>query len=582
MMKLGGIQHPWRFRLVVIGLAGMVAAIGWRVVDLHVIDRAFLKGQGDARSVRTIPIAAHRGLITDRNGEPLAVSTPVSTLWINPKELAGAKDKWSILAESVGQPYGDLAKRLEQNSNREFLYLVRGITPEQGEAVMATVKQHKIPGVYDIEEFRRFYPAGEVAAHIVGFTDIDDRGREGVELAFNDWLAGVPGKRQVLKDRRGRVIKDVQVAKNAKPGNSIALSIDLRLQYLANRELRNALAQFGAVSGSLTMVDVKTGEILAMVNQPTYNPNNRRNLNPASMRNRAMIDVFEPGSTMKPLSMSAALESGRWKPSDTVNVYPGYLQIGRYTIKDVARSQGPLDLTGILIKSSNVGMSKIAFDIGGETIYNTMRQFGLGQDTGLGFPGERVGNLPNYRKWHPAETATLSYGYGLSITAIQLAHAYATLANDGSFIPLSLTRVERSPQGSQVVPQQVAKTLQGMLQQVVEAPTGVFRAQVPGYHVAGKSGTARKAAVGAKGYTQNSYRSLFAGFGPTSNPRIAMVVVIDEPSKGGYYGGVVSAPVFSRVMAGALRLMNVSPDNVAPLPEQEQASATEVSSGGRG
>lgn len=582
MMKLGGIQHPWRFRLVVIGLAGMVAAIGWRVVDLHVIDRAFLKGQGDARSVRTIPIAAHRGLITDRNGEPLAVSTPVSTLWINPKELAGAKDKWSILAESVGQPYGDLAKRLEQNSNREFLYLVRGITPEQGEAVMATVKQHKIPGVYDIEEFRRFYPAGEVAAHVVGFTDIDDRGREGVELAFNDWLAGVPGKRQVLKDRRGRVIKDVQVAKNAKPGNSIALSIDLRLQYLANRELRNALAQFGAVSGSLTMVDVKTGEILAMVNQPTYNPNNRRNLNPASMRNRAMIDVFEPGSTMKPLSMSAALESGRWKPSDTVNVYPGYLQIGRYTIKDVARSQGPLDLTGILIKSSNVGMSKIAFDIGGETIYNTMRQFGLGQDTGLGFPGERVGNLPNYRKWHPAETATLSYGYGLSITAIQLAHAYATLANDGNFIPLSLTRVERSPQGSQVVPQQVAKTLQGMLQQVVEAPTGVFRAQVPGYHVAGKSGTARKAAVGAKGYTQNSYRSLFAGFGPTSNPRIAMVVVIDEPSKGGYYGGVVSAPVFSRVMAGALRLMNVSPDNVAPLPEQEQASATEVSSGGRG
>ncbi|XKY24120.1 penicillin-binding protein 2 [Pseudomonas sp. JZ134] len=581
-MKLGGIQHPWRFRLVVIGLAGMVAAIGWRVVDLHVIDRAFLKGQGDARSVRTIPIAAHRGLITDRNGEPLAVSTPVSTLWINPKELAGAKDKWSILAESVDQPYGDLAKRLEQNSNREFLYLVRGITPEQGEAVMATVKQHKIPGVYDIEEFRRFYPAGEVAAHVVGFTDIDDRGREGVELAFNDWLAGVPGKRQVLKDRRGRVIKDVQVAKNAKPGNSIALSIDLRLQYLANRELRNALAQFGAVSGSLTMVDVKTGEILAMVNQPTYNPNNRRNLNPASMRNRAMIDVFEPGSTMKPLSMSAALESGRWKPSDTVNVYPGYLQIGRYTIKDVARSQGPLDLTGILIKSSNVGMSKIAFDIGGETIYNTMRQFGLGQDTGLGFPGERVGNLPNYRKWHPAETATLSYGYGLSITAIQLAHAYATLANDGNFIPLSLTRVERSPQGSQVVPQQVAKTLQGMLQQVVEAPTGVFRAQVPGYHVAGKSGTARKAAVGAKGYTQNSYRSLFAGFGPTSNPRIAMVVVIDEPSKGGYYGGVVSAPVFSRVMAGALRLMNVSPDNVAPLPEQEQASATEVSSGGRG
>ncbi|WP_145137550.1 peptidoglycan D,D-transpeptidase FtsI family protein [Pseudomonas duriflava] len=574
-MKLNGLHHPWRFRLVVGLLAVMAGAIGWRIIDLHVIDREFLKGQGDARSVRTIPIAAHRGLITDRNGEPLAVSTPVTTLWINPKELSGARDKWALLADLVGQSREDLAKRLEQNANREFLYLARGMMPEQGEAVMEQVKLQKIPGVYDIEEFRRFYPAGEVAAQVVGFTDIDDRGREGVELAFNDWLAGVPGKRQVLKDRRGRVIKDVQVAKNAKPGNSVALSIDLRLQYLANRELRNALTQFGAASGSLTMVDVKTGEILAMVNQPTYNPNNRRNLNPANMRNRAMIDVFEPGSTMKPLSMSAALESGRWKPSDKVNVYPGYLQIGRYTIKDVARSQEPLDLTGILIKSSNVGMSKIAFDIGGEAIYNTMRQFGLGQDTGLGFPGERVGNLPNYRKWNPAETATLSYGYGLSITAIQLAHAYSTLANNGSFIPLSLTRVDRAPQGDQVVPEHVAKTLQGMLQQVVEAPSGAFRAQVPGYHVAGKSGTARKASVGTKGYTQNAYRSLFAGFGPTTNPRIAMVVVIDEPSKGGYYGGVVSAPVFSRVMSGALRLMNVPPDNLAPLSEQGQANANE-------
>jgi len=317
-----------------------------------------------------------------------------------------------------------------------------------------------------------------------------------------------------------------------------------------------------------------------MANQPTYNPNNRRNLLPAAMRNRAMIDVFEPGSTVKPISMAAALQSGRWKPEDKVEVYPGSLQIGRYTIKDVSKTEGPiLDLTGILINSSNVGMSKIAFDIGGENIYDTMRRLGLGQDTGLGFPGERVGNLPNHREWRKAETATLSYGYGLSVTAVQMVHAYATLANNGLAVPLSMTRVDNLPSGSQAIPPEVAKTLQGMLQQVVEAPRGVFRAQVPGYHVSGKSGTARKASVGTKGYTQNAYRSLFAGFGPSTNPRLAMVVVIDEPSKAGYFGGLVSAPVFGRVMAGALRLMNIAPDN---LPTEEQQTANAASGkGGR-
>lgn len=567
MMKLEGALYPWRFRLVLALLALMVGAISWRIVDLHVVDHTFLQGQGDARSMRHIPIPAHRGLITDRNGEPLAVSTPVVTLWANPKEMLGSRERWSDLARALGQDPKAFAERIEQNSNREFLYLVRGLTPEQGQSVL----QHKVPGVYSIEEFRRFYPAGEVTAHVVGFTDVDDRGREGVELAFDQWLAGVPGKRQVLKDRRGQLIRDVQVTKNAKPGKTLALSIDLRLQYLAHRELRNALVENGAKAGSLVMVDVKTGEILAMANQPTYNPNNRRNLQPAAMRNRAMIDVFEPGSTMKPFSMSAALASGRWKPSDTVEVWPGSLQIGRYTIKDVSKTEGRiLDLTGILINSSNVGMSKIAFDIGGESIYNVMQQVGLGQDTGLGFPGERVGNLPNYREWRKAETATLSYGYGLSVTAVQMAHAYSVIANGGRSVPLTMTRADRVPDGTQVISEDVAKTMQGMLQQVVEAPRGVFRAQVPGYHVAGKSGTARKATVGAVGYTQNAYRSLFAGFGPMSNPRIAMVVVIDEPSKAGYFGGLVSAPVFGKVMAGALRLMNIAPDN---LKAEEQAVA---------
>lgn len=576
MMKLEGALYPWRFR-VVLGLLGlMVAAISWQIINLQVIDRDFLKGQGDARSMRHIPIPAHRGLITDRNGEPLAVSTPVTTLWANPKEMQVAKDRWPALAAALRQDPKQLADRLEQQANKEFIYLVRGLTPEQGQVVLDL----KVPGVYGIEEFRRFYPAGDVAAHMVGFTDLDDHGREGVELAYDEWLAGVPGKRQVIKDRRGRLIKDVQVTKNAKAGKTLALSIDLRLQYLATRELRNAIAEQEAKAGSLVIMDVKTGEVLAMVNQPTYNPNNRRSMFPAAMRNRAIIDVFEPGSTVKPLSMSAALQSGRWKPSDKVEVYPGTLQLGRYTIRDVSKTEGPiLDLTGILINSSNVGMSKVAFDIGGEAIYRVMSQLGLGQYTGLGFPGERVGNLPNHREWRKAETATLSYGYGLSVTALQLVHAYAALANDGKMVPLSILKVDKAPESTQVVPKETAETIQQMLQQVIEAPRGVFRAQVPSYHVAGKSGTARKATIGSKGYTENAYRSLFAGFGPMSDPRYAIVVVIDEPSKGGYFGGLVSAPVFSKVMSGTLRLMNVPPDNL-PTPQQQADAA--IAKGGRG
>ncbi|PAU57812.1 peptidoglycan D,D-transpeptidase FtsI family protein [Pseudomonas indica] len=564
MIKLEGALYPWRFRLVLVLLALMSGAIAWRIIDLQVVDRDFLKEQGDARSMRHIPIPAHRGLITDRNGEPLAVSTPVITLWANGKELQAARDQWPRLAAALGQEPTTFAQRLEQNAGREFMYLVRGLTPEKGQSILDL----KIPGVYSIEEFRRFYPAGEVTAHVVGFTDIDDRGREGMELAFDEWLAGVPGKRQVLKDRRGRLIKDVQVVKNAKAGKALALSIDLRLQYLAHRELRNAMQEFGAKAASLVMIDVKTGEILAMVNQPTYNPNNRRNLQPAAMRNRAMIDVFEPGSTVKPFSIAAALGTGRWKPESTVDTYPGSLQIGRYTIRDVSRG-GVLNLTGILMKSSNVGISKIAFDIGAEPIYAVMQQAGLGQDTGLGFPGERVGNLPNYRVWKKAETATLAYGYGLSVTAVQLAHAYAVLANQGQNVPLSMVRLDNKPAPTQVIDREIAHTVLGMLQAVVEEPGGGgARAKVPGYHVGGKSGTARKAAVGSKGYVEHAYRSFFAGVAPIANPRIAVVVMIDEPSNGAYYGGLVSAPVFGKVMAGALRLMNIAPDDLPPAETQ--------------
>jgi len=574
MMSLQGALYPWRFRIVLALLALLVGVIAWRIVDLQVMDQGFLKGQGDARSVRHIPIPAHRGLITDRNGEPLAVSTPVTTLWGNPKELQAARARWPELAKALGQDAAVLSERLQSQASREFMYLVRGLTPEQGQEILDL----KIPGVYAQEEFRRFYPAGEVAAHVVGFTDIDDRGREGMELAYDEWLAGVQGKRQVLKDRRGRLIKDVQVTKNAKPGKAMALSIDLRLQYLAHSELRNVVHEYGAKAASLVMVDVKTGESLAMANQPTYNPNNRRNLQPAAMRNRAMIDVFEPGSTVKPFSIAAALATGKYQPDSVVNTLPGWMRIGRYTIRDVSRG-GMLSLTGILMKSSNVGISKIALDIGAEPVYAVMQQAGFGQDTGLGFPGERVGNLPNHRKWRDAETASLAYGYGLSVTAVQLAHAYAVLGNQGTNVPLSLLRLDRAQDGVQVIDKQISGTVLQMLRAVVEEEGGGgARAKVPGYHVGGKSGTAKKIS-GTGGYTKDAYRSFFAGVAPLSNPRIAAVVVVDEPSKGQYYGGLVAAPVFGKVMARALRLMNVAPDNLPPPAELQTAEAAKGKGG---
>ncbi|HZJ94216.1 MAG TPA: penicillin-binding protein 2 [Thiopseudomonas sp.] len=575
MSRLQGMEHPWRFRLILFFLLLFMGAIAARIVYLHIYQHDFLAMQGDARAVRHLSIPAHRGVITDRNGEPLAVSTPVLSLWANPKELLADKTRWDELAQALELAPEELAQRIENNANREFMYLLRRLTPERGQRVL----ERKIKGVYSEEEFRRFYPAAEVAAHLVGFTDIDERGREGVELAFNDWLTGVPGKRQVLKDRRGGLIRDVQVKENAKPGKDLALSIDLRLQYLAHRELRATLQEFEAKAGSLVMVDVRTGEVLAMVNQPTYNPNNRRQLNPQTMRNRALVDVFEPGSTVKPFSIAAALGTGRWTPESVVNTGNGRLRLGNYTISDVSRG-GLLDLKEVLKKSSNVAISKIALDIGAQPVYAMMQNVGFGMDTGLNFPGEQLGQLPMHRRWGQAETATLAYGYGLSVSAVQLAHAYAVLANQGRNIPLSLLRQNHPPeQGVQVMDPHISKTVLGMLQAVVEEPGGGgSRAQVPGYHVGGKSGTAKKLAASG-GYTKNTYRSMFAGVGPIDNPRVATVVIIDEPSKGGYYGGLVAAPVFSRVMAGALRMLNVSPDN---LPAETRTAEVDSAQGGRG
>ncbi len=556
----------WRFGLTLFALFALAITATGRIAWLHVVRHDFLAEQGDKRSLRHVPISAHRGTITDRNGEPLAVSTPMITLWANPLELVADEERWPELARALGTAPETLISRIQANAGRSFMYLERGVTPELGEQVAAL----RIAGVYQREEFKRFYPAADVTAHLVGLTDIDEQGREGIELAYNDWLAGVPGKRRVLQNRKGQIIADVQVVQNAKAGQAVALSIDLRLQYLAHRELQRTIQEFKARAGSLVMVDVKTGEILALVNYPTYNPNNRATYSGEGSRNRALVDVFEPGSTVKPFTIAAALDSGRWHPHSTVDVGNGRMMIGKYTIKDVSRG-GVLDLTNVLKKSSNVGVSKIALDVGGEPVAAVMQQVGFGTDTGLGFPGESAGVFPVFPRWRSVETAAMSYGYGFSVTTAQLAHAYATLGNNGVSVPLTLLRQDRPVSESRVLNAHTSQVVLEMLRSVVEEEGGGgARARVPGYHVAGKSGTAKKTT--GRGYTEDSYRSLFAGVGPVSEPRIALAIVIDEPREGGYFGGLVAAPAFSRIMAGTLRLLNVRPDN---LPETMAQNSTQ-------
>lgn len=574
-MKLfSGLANEGRLKVVLLGVFVLAAVIAAWLIYLFTAKQSFLAAEGDARSLRYSVIPAHRGLITDRNGEPLAVSTPMSTIWVNPQELVQDRTRWPELAEALGMSLDTLSKTIDDRASRLYYELKKGLPPEVGMQVAAL----GIAGVYHKDEYKRFYPAGDVAAHLIGFTDTNDKGQEGIELAYDQWLTGEEGRRQVIKDRRGHIIREGGVVRNAREGKSLALSIDLRLQYLAYRELRKGIDNFKAKAGTLVMVDVQTGEILAMVNYPTYNPNNRQTMHPEFMRNRAMVDVFEPGSTIKPISMAAALNTGRWNLNSTVDARPGQMKVGRFTIKDVSRP-GVFTLAQVLQKSSNVGMSKIAFDIGAEPIYSMLQQVGIGQDTGLGFPGEQTGYLPARRTWPQAETATLSYGYGFSVTAVQLAHAYAAIGNQGKAVPLSLLRLDRSVNEVQVMKPEVAEQVLSMLQSVVETPgAGGARAKVQGYFVGGKSGTAKKTSSSG-GYTQASYRSLFVGVAPLSNPRIATAIVIDEPTEGGYYGGLVAAPVYSGVMSGTLRLLNITPDNIPA--EMLQTAGVNAIKGGR-
>lgn len=553
--------YRWRFYGVALLLVILVLALIWHLAKLQVLPNEhrgfeFLQSQGLARTLRVEPIPAYRGVVTDRYGEPLAISTPVISLWAHPEKLLGAIDKWPALLKELGIKKTQLHKKLKRYKNKEFVYLRRHLSPEKAEGILDL----DIAGVYGQQEYQRFYPAGEVAAHIVGFTDIDDQGQEGIELAYEQWLKGANGEKQVLKDLRGRVIKDVALLKPAHSGKDISLSIDLRLQYLAYRELKAAVKAHAATSGSMVLLDAATGEVLAMANQPSFNPNDRRGLKPAAMRNRAMTDQFEPGSTMKPLTIMAALETGRYFPTTKIDTHPGYLKVGRKTLLDPV-NYGVMDLTKILTKSSQVGVTKISLDLEGGAIRDMYFRLGLGQSTGTGFPGESIGLLPNYVKWQPIVQANFSFGYGVTLTSLQLAQAYSVIANGGVKRPVSILKLDDKPYQESVVKEKVARQVVNMLKTVVKPGGTATRANIDSYAVAGKTGTIHK--VGRKGYADDRYLSLFAGFAPADNPRIIAVVAINEPSKGQYYGGEVAAPVFSNVVERALQLMMVPPQSVS-------------------
>ncbi len=548
----------WRVRLVLVVIFMLLAGLAYRLVYLQVSEQEFLKNQGDLRMVRTEVDPAHRGLISDRNGEPLAVSTPVESIWINPKYFPSV-DKVDIahLASLLDVREVALKKKLEAASGRQFLYLKRQMPPEQA----AKVLELGIKGLYSQREYKRYYPAGEVTSHLIGFTNLDDNGQEGIELAFNDWLKGESGSRTVIKDLQGRVIRHIKQNSEARDGKDLTLSIDLRLQYLAYKALKEAVIKHRAESGSAVVLDVATGEVLAMVNQPSYNPNDRARLKVNSLRNRAVTDSFEPGSTIKAFTVATALASGRYAASTKVNTSPGFLRVGRKTIRDHA-NYGKLDLTGIIKKSSNVGTTKLAQNLGSDLIWSTLFRAGFGQAPGTGFPGEGNGVLPMQREFRPIELATLSYGYGLAATPLQLASAYTSFGNNGARPEVTLlARTEHdadSIRQERVMPERVAAQVLQMLETVTQKGGTAKQAAVPFYRVGGKTGTVHK--VGRDGYQDDKYVAYFAGLAPISDPKYSVVVTINGPSGDRYYGGEVAAPVFSEIVSAAMRLNNIAPD----------------------
>jgi cell division protein FtsI (penicillin-binding protein 3) len=541
-----------------------------RAVNLQIVDTEFLQKEGEARYLRDVVVPTRRGNILDRNGEPLAVSTPVDSVWVNPKVLLQHHEDIEPLADVLGVDADDIERRLTQRSNREFVWLRRRLHPD----VATEIESLRLSGVFLQKEYRRFYPGGEVTSHVIGFTNIDDVGQEGLELAYNDWLQGKPGMKRIIRDRLGRTVETVEIVRESEPGHDLSLTIDRRLQYLAYRELKRTVLKHGARSGSVVLLDIRNGDILAMVNQPSYNPNHS-DIDSEGLRNRAITDVFEPGSVMKPFAVAAALETGRYTPDTPIDTTPGTIRVTGHTISD-HHNYGPIDVTRIITKSSNVGATKLALDMEAEHMWNTYVRFGFGDVTGTGFPGESAGVLRDHSRWRTVEQATLSYGYGISVTALQLAEAFAALADKGRLRRPSLILGGGNPPVSVLEPK-IARQVAAMLE-TVTGPEGTGKAaRVENYRVSGKTGTSRKAS--AAGYASR-YIASFAGFAPSSEPRLAAVVVVNDPSGEHYYGGQVAAPLFAEVMAGALRLMDVPPDDYE-LRVAEAAPASGMSGGGQ-
>jgi len=571
--KLASFVEQWRLYLVLFVMFLCVLAIAWKVSTLHIVERDFLQSQGDARTIRTVPLVANRGLISDRNGEPLAVSSPVTSIWVNPQEIGTQHSEIVHLATELGLESDSLLASIKKNIRREFLYVKRRLAPAEGERILAL----DIDGVYGQQEYQRFYPQGEVTAHIVGFSNIDDVGQEGLELTYDDWLKGVPGRRQVIKDRRGHIIEELNIIQTAQPGKNLELSIDFRLQNLAYKELKEEFVTRRAKSASIVVLDVESGEVLAMANQPSYNPHNRKNLNDFSiLRNRAITDVFEPGSPIKAFTVAAALESGLYTPETVIETSPGWMMVNGNEVQDII-NYGTLDLTRVITKSSNIGATKIAFEIGPDAIRNVLERVGIGQLSGTGFPSEQGGVLPNHRNWSRIETATFSFGYGLSTTALQLAQAYSVIADAGIRKPVSLLKLDEANlqalHREQVIDETISNQVLAMLETVVDPERGgsARDARVPFYSVAGKTGTVHVVSK-LGGYEENLHNSLFVGLVPASDPKLVIVVIVNEPKGDEHYGGQVAAPVFSRVASGAMRILNIAPDDLPEDASRELSS----------
>ena len=561
----------WRARLLLLLVLGAFMVLAARALFLQGLHNDFLQQKGETRYARVVEMSAHRGMVTDRSGEPLALSTPVESVWASPSGVELTSEQRGKLARLLGVDAGEIKKRLT-DKQREFVYLKRQLPPDQA----AKVVQLNLPGIFLQREYRRYYPAAEITAHVVGVTGMDDNGQEGIELAYQDWLAGKPGSRRVIKDRLGRVIEDVESIRAPQQGRELALSIDQRIQYLAFRELKAAIAEHQAKAGSIVVLDVTTGEVLALANWPSYNPNNRDTLKAGRTRNRAVVDLFEPGSTLKPFTVAAALEAGLVRPGSPIDTEGGRYAVGNRIIRD-AHPEGILTVSQVIQKSSNVGSAKMALALAPQKMWSIFSEVGFGTLSKVGFPGEASGRLRAYQNWKPIEQATMSYGHGISVSLLQLARAYSVFATDGDLKPLTLVRRDEPVEGKRVVSARTALAVRKMLETVTQPGGTATRAQVAGYRVAGKTGTAHK--LEGAGYAPDLYISSFVGFAPVSQPRIVIAVMIDEPGGKHYFGGEVAAPVFSNVMAGALRLLGISPDasldNVIP-PESAPLVREEV------